>query len=358
MVGCKLYGQREQGNLKVRKVYGAEGIRYLRCTSCGREFSERKGTALWNCKLPEAKAIAVAAQLSEGSSQSSTSRLVGVSRESIRRLERCLGQHGRDFHDQQVQGLSCSSLQADERHGYAGNKGQSCWEAELFDPQSRLIVERVQGERNEDLARVLLSRGHVRLQDPLNLAFFTDGWECYATLFPQIFGTPYQPKRQGSRGRKPKPRYRLTRQQAHIQVVKRRQGKGGRVVEVILKMAHGSLKRIQQALQQLGYNTPNTSAIERFNATARRMDSFSVRKTIAFARKLESRQAHGNWRMTVYNFARSNRSLRLPLSQPIGTRRFQPRTPAMAAHLTDHIWSIREILLHQVFPTPARDNLT
>jgi len=337
-------------------VYGAEGIRYLRCSSCGREFSERKGTALWNCKISETKATAIAEQLSEGSSKAATQRLVKVCRESIQRLERCLGEHGRLFHEQQVQSLSSTALQADERHGYVGNKGQPCWEAELFDPQSRLIVERVQGERNEDLARRLLLKGKIRLQYPQGITLFSDGWECYASVFPKIFGMPYQPKRQGTRGRRPQLAYRLTPRQAHIQIIKRREG--SRVVEVSLAMAHGSYKRIQRELQRLGYNTPNTSAIERHNATARRMDSFSVRKTIAFARKPESRQAHGNWRMVVYNFARPNRSLLKPLPQPIGKKRFLPTSPAMAAQLTDHLWSISEILLHQVFPNPARDNLT
>lgn len=354
--GCKLYGKTGQGNLKVRKVYGAEKIRYLRCKSCGQEFSERKGTALWNCKLPESKAVAVAEQLSEGSSQAATARLLKVSRESVRRLERCLGRHGRLFHDQQVQGLVCSSLQADERHGYAGSKNRPCWEAELLEPKSRLIVERVQGERNEDLARRLLRGGKARLRDFQDLAFFSDGWECYATLFPQVFGTPYQPKRRGARGRRPRERYRLTRRQAHVQVLKRREGR--RVVEVRLRMAHGSRKRIDLELERLGYTTPNTSAIERLNATARRMDAFSVRKTLAFARRPESREHRGDWRMTVYNFARPHRSLRLPLPEPIGRRRYQPRSPAMAAGLTERIWTIREILLHQVFPRPVRDNLT
>ena len=63
---CKAYGQKGQGNLRVRKVYSKDKIRYLRCRLCGKEFSERKGTALWNCKLPEEKAIGVAEQLFRG----------------------------------------------------------------------------------------------------------------------------------------------------------------------------------------------------------------------------------------------------------------------------------------------------
>src|SRR5574340_402444 len=57
---CELYGQKGRGNLTVRKVYGKDEIRFLRCSCCGAEFSERKNTALWNTKVSEARAEAVA----------------------------------------------------------------------------------------------------------------------------------------------------------------------------------------------------------------------------------------------------------------------------------------------------------
>ncbi len=50
---CELYGQRGQNNLRVRKTYGKDGIRYLHCDCCGAEFSERKHTALWNTKVTQ-----------------------------------------------------------------------------------------------------------------------------------------------------------------------------------------------------------------------------------------------------------------------------------------------------------------
>jgi hypothetical protein len=56
---CKDYGKRAGGNLSVRKVYGADQIRYLRCSSCTEEFSERRGSALFGCKIRAAKAVSV-----------------------------------------------------------------------------------------------------------------------------------------------------------------------------------------------------------------------------------------------------------------------------------------------------------
>ncbi len=75
---CTLYGQKGQGNLTVHKTYGKDGIRYLRCRCCGAEFSERKQAALWNTKVAEEKAVAVAEHLAEGCSLKATARLANV----------------------------------------------------------------------------------------------------------------------------------------------------------------------------------------------------------------------------------------------------------------------------------------
>ena len=57
---CPLYAKYGMDNLTVRKVYGKDRIRYLRCNGCAREFSERKGTALWGTKIEESKAVSSA----------------------------------------------------------------------------------------------------------------------------------------------------------------------------------------------------------------------------------------------------------------------------------------------------------
>jgi IS1 family transposase/transposase-like protein len=345
---CKSYGQRGSDNLYVRKVYGKAQLRLLRCQDCGTEFSERRNTPLWNCKLPEAKAVAVAEQLSEGSSLKGTARVVKVSAEAVRRLSRRLGKHGERFHDERVRKLPATSLQADERWGYVGSKQGQCWEAEVLDPKSRLVIARAQGARDEALIRCLLAGAYARLSYPRGVVLFSDGEPSYQTLFPQVFGTPYRPARRGERGRFPKLRYRLSRRQAHVQVVKQRRGK--RVIKVEPRYAHGSRRRVQRELTRLGHQMPNTSAIERRNATARRMDACSVRKSLSFARTPETRQARGWWGVTVYNWAREHRALKRPLPEPQGRRLYEQRSPAMAAGLTQRIWSIQDLLLCPTFP--------
>lgn len=316
--GCTLYGQKGQDNLTVRKTYGKDGIRYLRCRCCGAEFSERKNTALWNTKVPEEKAVAVAEHLAEGCSLKATVRLAKVHPSVVRRLKGKVGDHAQAFHDERVQDLEVIALQADERHGYAQDKSQPQWEAEVIDPVSKFVLSHVQGPRDEALIRRLLEDAAQRLANRHCLVLFTDGEVSYASLFPEIFGQAYRPSRQGDRGRFPGVRYRIPRTLAHVQIVKHREGQ--RVVAVDIRYAHGSQRCVQQVLDQLGYTTPNTSAIERRNGTARRMSAHQVRRSLAFARRNDTKVALGWWGLTVYNWCRPHRSLRLPLAESEGKK--------------------------------------
>lgn len=316
---CKLYGQAGQGNLGIRKIYGKhERIRYLRCSECQEEFSERKNTALWNCKIAEEKAVSVAEHLSEGNSIKGTARLVRVDPSTVRRLNKRAGRHGQQYHDEKVQDLTIENLQADERHGFVAEKSQPAWEAELMDPESKFVLSHIQGRRNEEMIRRLLEDGVNRLADRHQVALFTDGDASYATYFPEIFGRAYQPARQGGRGRIPHLRYRIPRSAAHVQVIKHRQGM--RLQSLEIRYTHGSQKRIDQALNQLGYHVPNTSAIERRNGTARLMSKAQVRKSLAFSKREDQKIALGWWALTAYNWCRSHRSLRCPLPKPRGKK--------------------------------------
>ena len=316
---CELYGQTGADNLVVRKTYGPPPqIRYLRCRNCREEFSERRNTALWNCKIPEKKAVSVCEHLSEGSSIKGTARLVRVDPETVRRLNKRSGQHGQQYHAEKAQALPLENLQGDERHGFAGGKEQPVWEAELLDPESKFVVSHVQGPRDEDLIRRLLKDGTARLENPHAVALFTDGDAKYASLFPEFFGRAYRPARQGDQGRRPSVRYRIPRTAAHVQISKHRQG--ARLKELEIRYTHGSQKRIQRALAELGYQVPNTSAIERRNGTARAMSKAQVRKTLAFAKREDEKLRLGWWALTVYNWCRPHRSLRERLSQPAGKK--------------------------------------
>jgi hypothetical protein len=121
-------------------------------------------------------------------------------------------------------------------------------------------------------------------------------------------------------------------------------------VEVIYRAAHGSWKRVEKELEKLCHGKPNLSAIERQNGTARRMNAYLIRKSLAFGRKEESREALGWWNTVVYNFCRVGRGLRAPLGRAEGRRHYEQRTPAMAANLTDFVWTVADVLCTPVYP--------
>lgn len=100
---CKDYGCRGLANLRVCFSYGPnKATRVLACRTCQQRFSERKGTALYRSKLPEDKAVAVLHHLQEGCGVRSTSRLVGVNKDTVVRLAVVAGHHAHDLHDELV----------------------------------------------------------------------------------------------------------------------------------------------------------------------------------------------------------------------------------------------------------------
>jgi LacI family transcriptional regulator len=100
---CPLFGRRDAGNLSVCARYGKhDHIRLLYCNACKYRFSERKGTPLFHCHLPEEKARSVLHHLGEGCGVRQTGRLVDVHPNSVARLAKMAGRHARDAHDELV----------------------------------------------------------------------------------------------------------------------------------------------------------------------------------------------------------------------------------------------------------------
>ena len=98
----------------------------------------------------------------------------------------------------------------------------------------------------------------------------------------------------------------------------------------------------------------HTSYVERTNLTSRQMNGRLVRKTLSFSKELEMLTAASTWEDGVYNLTRTVKTLRVETAQP--GRRYERRSPAMAAGLTDHLWTIKELLWTVVPPTRSTQN--
>jgi hypothetical protein len=176
--------------------------------------------------------------------------------------------------------------------------------------------------RAANLIRHVVGDAAQRLATRQPVVLFTEGEASSASRFPAIDGQAYRPSRQGHPGRFPKMPSRIPRTLAHGPLVKQREGQ--RVVAVAMRYAAGSQRCVQHALDYGGYPTPNPSAIERRNGTARRMSAHQVRNALACARRDQTQVALAWGGLTVYNGWRSPPSLRQPCPEPPGKKSARP----------------------------------
>ena len=97
---CPDHGRRGRGNLTVCARYGKHQRRLLYCKTCKYRFSERKGTPLFDSRLPDDKALAVLAHLADGCGARQTGRLVKVGKNTVTRFGLLAGEHARQLHDE------------------------------------------------------------------------------------------------------------------------------------------------------------------------------------------------------------------------------------------------------------------
>ena len=348
---CQYYGRPGQGNLMIRKVYGQDGIRLLRCQSCHEEFSERRNTALFNTSVSEAKAEAIIDHLDEGCSVRATSRLTKSAKATVARLLNTSGRHAQRFHDQEVKNLRPRAIEFDEQWSFVKKKQKNCtseeshqagdyWDHTAIAPDSKLMVSLVVGKRTQEQTQALVRDTQSRLQKGHLPVLFSDGYEGYEPSILEAFGRRYGAPKSGLAGRPRLDIIRWPQGLAYGQVIKstKEQVRDGIHLRVIRGKA-----QLLHTLSLLGYEKINTSSVERQNGTSRLHNQRNVRKTLAFSK---SHLYHG-WMsglsVVQYNFCRAHGSLRIK-----DERGFHHRTPAMASGLTGRIWSTREWLLSPI----------
>jgi IS1 family transposase len=173
------------------------------------------------------------------------------------------------------------------------------------------------------------------------ILFCTDGLCTYIRALRETFRDAV---RTGKGGR---PRLRPWKRLLIAQVVKRYERR--RVVAVERRIVQGSAAQVEQVrAASQGDGVINTAYIERLNATFRERLSALTRRGRALARQTGTLR-HGMYLIgTVYNFCTPHASLRLTKTRAEGA--CVERTPAMAARITDHGWSVRELLSFHVPP--------
>jgi len=204
---------------------------------------------------------------------------------------------------------------------------------------TRLRVGRGQGktetEASVELLHQLKRRGHPDAPPPL----VSDGWGGHREALIAVYGEV--PAYRG-RGRPPS-RKQPRDDWQYLQMVKQREN--GRVIGVQPQVIFGDPEQVGADLAH------HTAYVERTHLTSRHMNGRLVRQTLGFSKRLLMLRAASVWEDVVYNFARHVKTLRLEVND--GTRRWLQRSPAMAAGITDRIWSIDELLTW----IPVPDNI-
>jgi hypothetical protein len=135
-------------------------------------------------------------------------------------------------------------------------------------------------------------------------------------------------------------RYHRTQSAPYVQVVKERSG--NRVTGVHIKVIYGEPSEV------LALMGGHTAYVERTNLTSRQMNGRLVRKTLSYSKQLAALKAACAWEDWIYTLTRTVDTLSVP--SQIGPQRWKRQTPAIAAKLTDHIWTIKELLMTVVPP--------
>lgn len=213
------------------------------------------------------------------------------------------------------------------------------WIWTALDTTTRLIACFLIGDRTLEDARNFLKDLVSRTEElPL---FTSDELPHYADGLKELFHKLIPQEPTGLRGRPRNPEKIVDENLDYATVHKTRQR--GHVVKVETKVVFGSKKRIEKKLTELPSNTINTSYVERSNLNWRLWDAHLTRKSLLFPKSFHWLKAKFSICVGFYNFIRPHETLSRG-----DDRVFRPKTPAMAAKVTDHRWSIKELLAYRI----------
>ena len=197
-------------------------------------------------------------------------------------------------------------------------------------------IAKTETEASTKVFETLKRRGHPEAPPPT----ISDGWGGIDDAMVEVYGRvpPYK-----GMGRRPTKKRPVDGWQ-YLQMVKQRDERG-RVVGTKLRVIFGDEEEV---LAKLGHST---AYIERTHLTMRQMNGRLMRKGLGFSKLLSMHKAQATWQDIVYNLGRTVKTLREEV-QGDSSRRWLPRTPAMAAGLTDHRWTVKELVTAIVLPEP------
>lgn len=336
-LACPARGHIGQGNIVIHSL---RHQRY-KCRECGRTFTATKGTPFYRLRHPQELVVQVVTLLAWGCPPQAIVAAFHLDERTVADWQERAAIQAQQVHQEVVeQARDLREVQADELR--VKRQGAIVWVALALQTATRLWLGGAVSEHRDRrlITRLIEGVRRCALQRPLLL--MTDGLATYGTALQRVFREPVARLGRGRR--------RLQRWAGlcYAQVIKRYEQR--RVVAVERRIKLGEVEQVETLRHKAhAEGVLNTAFIERLNATMRQRLPCLVRRTRALARRTTTIE-QGMWLVgTLYNFCTPHDSLRV--RQAGSGRQFMPRTPAMAAGLTDYIWSVKELLWYRVAPS-------
>jgi hypothetical protein len=232
-------------------------------------------------------------------------------------------------------------------------KQGSYWDHVIIDPETKLIISMVVGRRNADTVVQVFTDFYDRTDGALPKLITTDGYGVYETVILDTYGVWREelgltPEEEAEFDRTGMPEFYFPVEITYATVLKAKEG--GRVVEVTSQMVLGSEEQAEETLKESERSqTINTSFVERWFGTQRQFSGRKKRKAYTFSKELSFHEAC-TWLVVVwYNFGWCVRTLRQKVQED--PPRYHYRTPAMAARLADHAWTMHALLSYPLYPS-------
>jgi IS1 family transposase/transposase-like protein len=367
---CSYQGWLGRGNLRSNGHPGGQPWRQLQCVSCEGYFYETEGTIFHGKRSSPDLIVRVIACLAEGLGIRGTARVFEIDPNTVLGWLVETAEQLKAFSTYFLHDLHLTQVQLDELYAVLSavrdgdlSEGEAIerlsrsphWVWTAIDPQSKLLLSVQVGERTLAMAQAMLHQLAQLVAPGCMPLFISDGYPHYLMAIATHCGHWVQPPQRQARGPTPKPRWMPLPGLLYAQVVKTMRRR--RLVEVKRRVVVGTQAAIDQVLAACGWQI-NTSFVERLNLSLRQRVA-AIRRRSATSCKSETGLTQPLILFQVYhNFVLPHASLRLPLAEAVAThgkgsaKMWHPRTPAMAAGLTDHVWTLKEVLMFRVPPWP------
>ena len=352
---------------KLRRWGSDKGEPRFRCDQCGKIYEARDGTAYAGIRTDLKTYEFGAKLLAEGNSIRGTGRILEMDKDTVDQWVAQLGKHCAKIAAYFFRGLHLTECQLDELWTFVRKKEDQLtpieqmlglygdtWVWVAFAPVSKLVPAWIAGRRTLTDGKMFVKSLKNKLDE--HMPFFTsDDLPHYANALLDVYGQAIQPARTGKPGR-PRGSYKVPPEDLLYAVVCKRR-EGSRVVEVTTKIIYGSPERIAKVLQDSPTSSMiSTYGVERDNLTIPQHSRRMARRVNAFSKERQFLVHQLDLAFAYYHFVIPHAGLRKRLLKPIPTngngspKIWLPQTPAMAAGLTDHVWSMDELLSFRVPP--------